>query len=456
MNRDNFNFGFEPASGAATNSHSPIAVTAATVSLRRYVIAGCLICGALVFGIGGWLMFVSIASAVIAPGSVVVESNSKLVQHAEGGIVDEILVRDGDRVVAGQPLVRLDGTAIKANLAIIVSQINELNARSVRLLVERDQRDVLTFPAELQQEFMATGNLDILDGETKLFHARRETIVGQRKQLRERITQIRDEIIGLTSQSEAMVAELDLTNKELDLLVDLKKQQLISLERYMPLERGAVKLQGGHGQLMADIARARGRVSETELQIIQLDKEFRESVLGELATVHTSLSELTERRIAADDQLRRLDIRAPQAGIVHQLAIHTRSGVISPGQPLMQIIPQDEGHVIEATVSPGDIDQVRVGQNAVVNFSAFNQRTTPRVKATVYSISADLTEDERNGNKYYVARIRLKSGELERLEGLSLTPGMPADIFIQTGDRSAMSYLTKPFMDQLNRAFREE
>jgi HlyD family secretion protein len=432
------------------------AETGAADSLHRYLFFGFATAAALVVGVGGWLMFASISSAVIAPGSVVVESSSKVVQHAEGGIVEEIAVRDGDRVKTGSLLVRLDGTAIKANLAIVVSRMNEMAVRDIRLAAERDQKDSLMFPAPLRDRLAVEGGLDMLEGEAKLFEARRETLLGQRKQLRERVTQIRDEITGLVSQAKAIAQELELTIQELDLLRDLKKQRLVSLDRYMPLERGAARLRGGHGQMISDIARARGRIGETELQILQLDKEFRESVLSELSTVRVSLAELTEQRIAAEDQLRRLDIRAPQSGVVHQLVLHTRGGVISPGQPLMHIVPQDEGHVVEANVAPGDIDQIELGQDAVVHFSAFNQRTTPQLGAMLYSISADLAQDERTGAQYYIARLRLNAGELERLDGLSLTPGMPADVFIQTGSRSAMSYLTKPFVDQLNRAFREE
>ena len=275
--------------------------------------------------------------------------------------------------------------------------MNEMTIRKVRLLAERDGAELLQFPASLGRQLTDDGGLELIKGEDKLFQARRETLLGQRTLLQERITQIRDEIAGMQSQGKAIMHELELTTQELDALRDLKKRQLVSLDRYMPLERGAAKLQGNHGQIVSDIARARGRISEAELQILQLEKEFRESVLSDLGTVRVNLAELTERRIAAEDQLRRLEVRAPQSGIVHQLALHTRGGVIAPGQALMEIIPQDEGHIVEARIAPGDIDQVRQGQEAVVRFSAFNQRTTPQLNATLYSVSPDIAEDERSG-----------------------------------------------------------
>lgn len=425
-------------------------------SLRRHLLVGFIIAGLLIGGVGGWSAIASISSAVIASGKVVVESNSKLVQHAEGGIVGEIAVRDGDRVEAGDLLVRLDGTATKANLAIITKQMNALETRRTRLIAERDRNRELVFPEHLRKQAQVNSDFDLLEGERRLFEARWVTLSGQREQLQERITQTRDEIAGLTSQRNAKAREVELTLKELEIIRGLKEKKLIPITQYMALERESAKAQGEHGQLIAEIARTEGRISETQLQVLQLDKEFREGVLGELRGVETELAELAERRVAALDQLRRLEIQAPQSGVVHQLAIHTRGGVITPGQALMQIIPQDDTLIVEARVAPGDIDQIQVGQEAVVHFTAFNQRTTPQLNATLFSVAADLTEDERSGENFFLARLRLSEEEQARLGALQLTPGMPADIFIQTGARTALSYLVKPFEDQLSRAFREE
>ena len=438
--------GFEAPSPAQPTKHS----------LRRHLLIGFVIAGILIGGVGGWSAIASISSAVIASGKVVVESNSKLVQHAEGGIVGEIAVRDGDRVEAGDLLVRLDGTATKANLAIITKQMNALETRHTRLIAERDKNRELVFPAPLRERAQTGSDYDLLEGERKLFEARWVTLSGQRKQLQERITQTRDEIAGLTAQRDAKVREVELTKKELELIRGLKEKKLIPITQYMALERESAKVQGEHGQLVAEIARTEGRVSETQLQVLQLDKEFREAVLGELRTVEAELAELSERRIAALDQLRRLEIQAPQSGMVHQLAIHTRGGVITPGQALMQIVPQDDTLIVEARVAPGDIDQIQIGQEAVIHFTAFNQRTTPQLNATLFSVAADLTEDERSGENFFLARLSLSETEHARLEGLTLTPGMPAEVFIQTGARTALSYLVKPFEDQLSRAFREE
>lgn len=425
-------------------------------SLRRHLLTGFVIAGVLVGGVGGWSALASISSAVIASGRVVVESNSKLVQHAEGGIVGEIAVRDGDRVEAGDLLVRLDGTATKANLAIITKQMNALETRRTRLIAERDRNRQLTFPEHLRKQAQADSDFDLLEGERKLFEARWVTLSGQREQLQERITQTRDEIAGLSAQRDAKAREVELTLEELEIIRGLKEKKLIPITQYMALERESAKVQGEHGQLLAEIARTEGRVSETQLQVLQLDKEFREGVLGELRSVETELAELAERRVAALDQLRRLEIQAPQSGIVHQLAIHTRGGVITPGQALMQIIPQDDTLIVEARVAPGDIDQIQVGQDAVIHFTAFNQRTTPQLNASLFSVAADLSEDERSGENFFLARLRLSEEEHARLGDLELTPGMPAEVFIQTGARTALSYLVKPFEDQLSRAFREE
>ncbi len=447
---------FDPTGIRAGGFEAPPIGDLTRSSLRRHLLVGLTITAVLIGGVGGWSAFASISSAVIASGKVVVESNIKLVQHAEGGIVGEIAVRDGDRVEAGDLLVRLDGTATKANLAIVTKQMNELETRRTRLIAERDSSTELVFSQHLREQANASGEFDLLEGERKLFQARLITLSGQREQLQERITQTHDEISGLTSQRDAKTREIELTEKELKMMQGLKDKKLIPVTQYMALEREAVKIQGEHGQLTAEIARTEGRISETQLQVLQLDKEFREAVLGELRSVEAELAELAERRVAALDQLRRLEIQAPQSGMIHQLAIHTRGGVITPGEALMQIVPQGDDLIVEARVAPADIDQIQIGQAAVIHFTAFNQRTTPQLDATLYSVAADLTEDERSGDQYFLARLRLSEAELARLGALKLSPGMPAEVFVQTGARSALSYLVKPFEDQLSRAFREE
>lgn len=425
-------------------------------SIRRHLVTGSLSALVLIGCIGGWSAWASISSAVIASGQVAVESNIKLVQHAEGGIVGEIAVRNGERIRAGDVLMRMDGTATRANLAIIVKRMDELSASMVRLTAERDGTGKLVFPPELGGKGGIAPSANAVDGQRALFHARRETLSSQVRQLEERVAQTHEEITGLTSQRDAKARELQLAEEELGILAGLKKKDLVPVSKYIAAQRGAASLQGEHGRLVAEIARAGGRISETQLQIIQMRKEFRESVLSELRTTEAELSELSERRIAAEDQLRRLEIRAPQAGMVHQLAVHTIGAVITPGQELMQIVPQDEELIVEAKVLPADIDQVHIGQQAKINFTAFNQRTTPQLQGTLYSIAADLTEDERSGLQYYIVRLRPTEQEMTKLGDVKLTPGMPADVFVQTGARSALSYLTKPFVDQLNRAFREE
>ena len=228
----------------------------------------------------------------------------------------------------------------------------------------------------------------------------------------------------------------------------------MQIQRVTALERDAARLEGERGQLIASIAQAKGKITETELQILQIDQDLRSEVAKELREIQGKIAELVERKVAAEDQLKRIDIRAPQDGMVHQSTVHTVGGVITAGEPIMLIVPEADELTVEAKVAPQDIDQVRVGQTAVLRFSAFNQRTTPELNGVVSRVSADLTTDQRTGAAYYAVRITLSESEIARLEGLQLVPGMPVEAFIQTGERTVLSYLMKPFTDQITRSFR--
>lgn len=425
-------------------------------SIKRYLFAGFVVVALLVGGIGGWAALANIASAVVASGVVVVESNSKRVQHREGGIVGQIHVKSGDRVRAGQLLIRLDETLVRANLEIVTAQLSELEARLARLEAERDGLDHVKFPRHLTDDVTDPDVVKSVAGERVLFEARRTSMAGEIDQLRERAKQHREQIDGLKAQRASKEGEIRLIKQELEGLLILQKKGLVSNTRITALNRDVARLQGEEGALVSQIAVTRGQISEIELKIIQVERDFREEMLKELQQVQAKIAELRERRIAATDQLNRVDIRAPIDGFVHELTVHTVGGVIQGGEVIMSIVPEGDALVVEARVSPTDIDQLRVGQPADITFSAFNQRTTPQLHGAVHRISPDLSTDEKTGTFYFTIRLRLNKGERNRLGALELLPGMPAEVFITTGDRTVISYLVKPLTDQLRRTFREQ
>lgn len=435
---------------------SPQAGAHSRKSLQLHLIAGIGACILLIFGFGGWAAVAQLSGAVIAQGTVVVDTDLKKVQHPTGGVVGEILVKDGQRVKANDIVIRLDETVTRANLQIVEKNLDGLLGRRARLEAERDGREQITFPPELVETAAARAEPDsIMTGEQRLLEARRTARLGQQAQLNERIVQLNEEIAGIEAQRSARLAQRELIKQELQGAQDLYEKKLTPLSRLTALQREAVQLDGDTGRLKAAMAGARGRIAEARLQILQLDRDRGAEVLKDLRETETRIGELTERKVAAEDQLKRIDIRSPQDGIVHQLAVHTLGGVIAPGDVLMLIVPADEELAIETRIAPSDIDQVAVGQPAVLRLTAFSQRTTPELTGTVTRRAADLTQDQRTGLSYYTARIELPPAELKRLARLKLMPGMPVEAHIQTGSRSALSYLIKPLSDQISRALRE-
>jgi HlyD family secretion protein len=424
-------------------------------SLRRHALAGMAVLVLLVGGVGGWAATTELSGAVLASGLVVVDTNVKKVQHPTGGIVGELRVRDGNRVFAGDVLIRLDETVTRANLAIVVKNLNELTARQARLEAERDDAETIIYPAELRARAGDPDVAQVIVGEKKLFEFRKIARLGQKAQLRERIAQLQEEIQGLSGQAVAKGQEIELMTKELSAVRDLWARNLVPLSKITALEREAVRLEGERNHFIAATAQAKGKTTEVELQVIQIDQDLRSEVARELREIQAKIAELAERKVAAEDQLKRIEIRAPQDGVVHQLAVHTVGGVVSAGEPLMLIVPETDELMIEARTAPQDIDQLALGQAATVRFAAFNQRTTPELNGIVSRISADIAQDQKTGLAYYVVRISMPADELARLGGLKLVPGMPAEIFIRTGDRTVISYLVKPLHDQIVKAFRE-
>jgi HlyD family secretion protein len=419
--------------------------------LARRLLLGVALIGMLALSCGVWAATTPIAGAVIASGIVVVENNIKKVQHPSGGIVAEIPVKNGDRVSAGDIVLRLDETQARANLGIVASQLVQLTGRKARLEAERDQADAIRFPPE----FLASGEeaAAIVEGEKRLFEFRRASKKGQVAQFTERIGQIKEEIKGQTAQRDAKSTEVELMIEEIERLEQLRKKELMATNRILAAQRDLTRLKGEWGALVAQTARARGQIAETELQILALDQTMQTEATKELREMEARMGELAERKTAAEDQLRRILLRAPQTGVVHDLAVHTVGGVIGPGETVMTIVPSQDDLGIEVRVAPADIDQVHVGQEASLRFPAFNQRITPEVKGLVTRVGADLTKEAQTNAVFYVARIRI-ADESER-DKLKLLPGMPVEAFIATGERTALSYLVKPVTDQFVRAFRE-
>jgi HlyD family secretion protein len=442
--------------GSALQIMSGGELTGARRSIRLHLIVGLAVVAVLAGGLGGWASMQEISGALIAPGQIVVESNVKKVQHPTGGVVGELLAHDGTVVKAGDIVVRLDDTVTRANLAIVTKNLDAAMARAARLEAEQRGLDKLKFPPQLMNRASDPDVANVMASETKLFDVRVNGRAGQKAQLHERIAQLKEEIDGLTAQETAKNQETALVEKELTGVRQLYDQHLVQISRLTTLERDAARLNGERAQYVASRAQAKGKITETELQIIQVDKDMVSEVSKDLRETNDKIGELIERKVTAEDQLRRVDIRAPQNGVVEQSTVHTVGGVINAGDAIMLIVPQTDDLQVEAKVNPQDIDKLQVGQKTLLRLSAFNQRTTPELNGIVSRVSPDVTTDQRSGQSYYTIRVSMPPEEIARLGDAKLIPGMPAEAFVQTGDRTMFSYLMKPLNDQLMRAFREK
>lgn len=411
----------------------------------------------LIGGLGGLAATISLSGAVVAVGHLVVSSYPKAVQHLEGGTVAEIDVSNGDRVTAGEVLIRLDGTQIKASLGIVNRRLDEMMAREARLTAEIEGAERITFPEELMARAAEKPDVArLVKAEENLFSARRLSLSRKKEQLAQRVQQLRKEIEGLEAQTKGKQQEIGLIQKELSGVRDLVSKELLSVTRLNALEREEARLTGEMGGLISSIAQSNGRIAETELQILQQDDDLRSEAATDIRQVQAEIGEFAERKVAGEDQLENIEIRAPQDGVVHQLSIHAAGAVVAPGTPIMTIVPVGDALIAEVQIQPQDIDQLQPGQPATLRLSAFNMATTPEIAGTVGQISADLSTDQRTGVGYYTARIALETSEVAKLGNLALVPGMPVEAFVRTGDRTILSYLMKPATDQMSRAFREE
>lgn len=426
-----------------------------SVSTAPYLLGGSLVTVLLIGGVVLWSITTSIAGAVIAPGVVAVEGNLKKVQHPTGGVVGEILVKNGDRVRAGDVLLRLDETVTRANQQIVVSQIEQLTVRLARLEAERDASPAITIPSDLA---MRTGESEIaavVAGEKSLFDSRRQSNEAQNQQLRERIEQYDQEAAGLDAQRQAKDTEIKLIGEQIASLLRLEEKKLVTASKMIALRRESARLVGEQATLLSTAAQTRGKIAEIELTILQRQQQFATEVVKELRETQSRLAELRERAVAADDVLSRVVIRAPSDGIVHQLSANTVGGVVNTADPILFIVPDDEHLVVDAQVSPRDRDQLVAGAAAHVRFSSFNQRTTPEIIGKVERIAAEIAEDRRTGITYFNVRVVLPETEIAKLGHNELVPGIPAEVHITTSARSAFSYLMKPVQDQFSKAFRE-
>lgn len=421
--------------------------------MRRRLVAAAATLATLAIVFAGWIFGASLSSAVIASGLVVVDSSAKKVQHLTGGIVARINVKNGDRVAAGDIVLSLDDTQARANLGLVTSQLVQLVGRKARLVAERDGVFEVRFPsgfASSDPEAPA-----VMIGELQLLQTRRTQRVAQQDQLRQRIDQLGKEMEGLGAQQTAKDKEIDLLRDELLRMRILSRQQLIPTSRIVTAERELAKLEGERGQLIAQIARAGAQVSETELQITSVDLTTQSEASKELREIEARINELAERRISAEDQLRRIEIRAPQSGTVHELAVHTVGGIVNAGETIMMVVPTGDALAIEVRIAPGDIDQVSIGQRAVLRFPGLSRETTPEIAAEVSRVAADLTRDTQAG-AFFLARLTAAAGEQAKLNKVRLLPGMPVEGYIEGSQRTTWSYLVKPITDQIRRAMRED
>ncbi|MGB9366370.1 MAG: HlyD family type I secretion periplasmic adaptor subunit [Xanthobacteraceae bacterium] len=425
-------------------------------SIRVHLAGAVVVAVLLVGGLGGWAATSEFAGAVIAQGQLVVDTNVKKVQHPTGGVVAELNVRDGSIVNVGDVVIRLDDTQTRANLQIVVKGLAELGARKAREEAEIDGMDSIAFPSDLVERRDDPEVERVLVGEARLFEIRRKTREGLKAQLNERVSQSEEEITGLIAQVASKDKQIEWIKKELEGVRELWAKQLVQFNRVTALEREQARLEGERGQLIASIAQSKGKISETRIQILQIDQDMRTENGKDLADIRGKTAELVEKKVAAEDQLKRIDIRAPQAGMVHQLDVHTVGGVVSAGQQIMLVVPAADKLIVEAKVQPQDIDQVRVGQAAVMRFTNFNSRTTPELNGQVSVVSADVSQDQRSGATYYTVRISVPPEEIARLGEVKLTPGMPVEVFIQTNMRTVVSYFLRPFHDQIAKVFREK
>lgn len=409
----------------------------------------------LLVGIGYWAQVTAINGAVIANGTVVVVGKPKSVQHLDGGVVEDIRVVDGDEVAQGDVLMRLDPTLLDANLDIYRNRLAEASARKARLIAEQGSADAITFDDD--QTLLAGVDEETPQvGQRRVFETRRAVQDGRREQLNEKIVQFHNQIEGVEGLAQSKRDQLAFLEQELESVMVLNEKGLAIESRVLNLQRSQADLLGQIAEHQSELARISNSIRDTELEILQGENQFKEQVVTDLTDVTTQIEELSQQILSTEKQLQRVEIRSPVDGIIHEMQIVTLGGVVAPGATILQIIPRSEGLEFETRVDPSAIDQVFVGQEAKVNLSALNQRTTPELWGTVTGTSATSIVDPATGVPYFRVQLAVEDSELDRIGDVELVPGMPVAAFIQTGERSVMSYLIRPLTDHVQQAFRED
>ncbi|MBB4171465.1 MULTISPECIES: HlyD family type I secretion periplasmic adaptor subunit [unclassified Rhizobium] len=426
-----------------------------SLSLRRYRRAGAMLIAAFASTFGVWATVAPLSSAVVASGHFEVEGNIKKIQHKAGGIVSEILVHEGQRVAGGQTLLRLDDTNARSELQIVEHQLAELQMSAARLVAERDGAVHFELPSYFTRYSNAVSARVLFNREQRLLDARLKARQGQKQQLTERVTQLMNQIDGLSLQESAKRHERQLLDTELRSLRSLLDRQLVLVSQVKILERNMAQLDGEIGQLQASTAEIRAKIAETKLQVLNLDQIAVAEAGKDLAETESKINELSEKQIEAEDALTRVSVRSPLAGVVHELSVHTVGGVVGAGEVLMMIVPEMAELNVELRISPQEVDSIHVGDKSFVRISGLNRSTTPDLEGKVEMIGADLVEDTPTRISYYPVRVHLPPGELDRLNGTQVVPGMPVEAFITTSKRTFLDYLWEPLSDRLRRAIRE-
>ncbi|MEM1384872.1 MAG: HlyD family type I secretion periplasmic adaptor subunit [Pseudomonadota bacterium] len=408
-------------------------------------------------GLGTWSATAKLAGAVVSSGSLRVESQRQVIQHPDGGVVGQILARDGAVVEAGDILIKLDGTTLRSELVVLESQLFEIMARRGRLLAEQAELQQITFDAELLEVARERPEVnDLINGQLRLFTARSDTMHSEMDMLDERKLQIREQIVGSEAEIASLEEQASLVTRELTDMQSLLDRGLAQASRVLALRREAARIEGDRGRLVAQTAQLRGQISELGREALNLEAQRREEAITQLREIGYRELELKERRIALLEQLSRLDIRAPRSGVIYDSAVHALKAVVRPAEPIMYIVPSDAQLIVDAQIDPLHVDEVRPMQDTVLRFAGFNTRTTPEIAGQVLRVSPDAFTEEQTGRTYYRADVVLAEGEIEKLQGLELLPGMPVEVYIQTGERTPLNYLMKPLSDYFNKALREE
>ncbi|HWA17686.1 MAG TPA: HlyD family type I secretion periplasmic adaptor subunit [Devosia sp.] len=426
-------------------------------SLRRHAWLAIVLIALLVFGLGGWSAMTNVSGAIVANGALVVESGSQKVQHPEGGVVREIFARDEDHVTAGQILFRLDGTLATANLAVTESQLRAAYAQMARLDAESTGSTALVIPPAAGDLASGAEFEQLLAAQKLLLESRAKGRALQVEQLEEQIRQLDGQVSGLTAQRDAVQQSLDLASAEETDLAKLAAGKLVSTSRLNEASKQRASLEGEKGRLTAALDEASSTIAERRVQIGRVGADFLSAVMTDLGTLRESIAELQQRRISSLDRLARLDVRAPQDGVIHESIVRTVGGVLQPGETAMLVVPEADRVLVDARLTQYDVDKIFAGQAVILRFPSLDQRVTPELKGEVVSVSPDVIRDPVTGQPFYAMRVTALPGEREKLPaGTRLVPGMPVEAFAQLGDRSVLSYLLHPVTEQLSRMFIEK